>query len=209
MTTTRVVRTRLNNRTISLAVAKKNSIPTPKDFKEWTWKIALKKLNAKTAKAKKARAEFQKLAGYPVPNGSFRDLITGRVTKVTAKPSKAKTSKAKRKVVSTKADKLKSLEIFDLNKIIKPIKTSKKSSTSVTTPPSKDGSIDYTALAKAIVKEQQAQATAKADRTSRENADRYHSSMAEKRMNWNSMFPSEDSAIKPSSSFKKGEDEVK
>ena len=165
MTTTKVVRTRLHNRTISLAVAKKNSIPTPKDFKEWTWKVALKKLNAKTAKAEKARAEFQKLAGYPVPNGSFRDLITP--------------------------------------------KTSKKSPTSVTTPPSKDGSIDYTALAKAIVKEQQAQATAKADRTSRENADRYHSSMAERRMNWNSMFPSEDTAIKPSSSFKKGKDEVK
>ena len=202
MTTTKVVRTRLHNRTISLAVAKKNSIPTPKDFKEWTWKVALKKLNAKTAKAEKARAEFQKLAGYPVPNGSFRDLITGRVTKVTAKPSKAKPSKAKRKVVSTKADKLKSL------KVITP-KTSKKSPTSVTTPPSKDGSIDYTALAKAIVKEQQAQATAKADRTARENADRYHSSMAERRMNWNSMFPSEDTAIKPSSSFKKGKDEVK
>ena len=31
--------------------------------------------------------------------------------------------------------------LIDLNKIIKPIKTSKKSSTSVTTPPSKDGSI--------------------------------------------------------------------
>ena len=99
MTTTKVVRTRLNNRQVSYAVAKHNGHKVPKDFKEWTWKVALAFLNGKTKKAKVARVDFEKVAGYPVPDGSFRDLITGRVTKVT----KTKTSKKSKTSAKPKA----------------------------------------------------------------------------------------------------------
>ena len=81
MSTTKVVRTRLQNRTVSYAVAKHNGHKVPKDFKEWTWKTALTFLNGKSKKAKLSRTDFEKVTGYPVPDGSFRDLITGRTAK--------------------------------------------------------------------------------------------------------------------------------
>ena len=176
--TTKVVRTRLNNRTISYAVAKHLGIKIPKDFKQWTWAKALTILNGKSAKAKKARAEFEKLSGYPVPNGSFRDLITGRVAKATPKKSKKSTKK-----------------------------TSKKE-TKVSKTTSKDVGIDYKELAKEIIKQQSKAEADKSARASREANDRYHSEMEIKRMGWSGQFKSSDKAKKPSSAFKKGKDDI-
>ena len=189
-----VLRTRLNNRTISLAVAKNNGLKVPKDFKKWTWKEALKKLNANSAKAEKARAEFKELSGYPVPDGSFRDLITGRVAKATPKKSKK---------ISKKNSKKSSKVAKATKKEAKASKESSKKNSS----PSKDG-IDYDKLAKAIVKQQARAEADKSARASKEANDRYHSDMELKRMNWSSQFKGEDKAKKPSASFKKGKDDI-
>ena len=183
--TTKVVRTRLNNRTISYAVAKHLGIKIPKDFKQWTWAKALTILNGKSAKAKKARAEFEKLSGYPVPNGSFRDLITGRVAKATPKKSKKSTKKTSKKVAKA---------------------TKKETKVSKTT--SKDVGIDYKELAKEIIKQQSKAEADKSARASREANDRYHSEMEIKRMGWSGQFKSSDKAKKPSSAFKKGKDDI-
>jgi len=191
MPTTKVVRTRLNNRQVSYAVAKHNGHKVPKDFKDWTWKTALSFLNGKTKKAKLARVDFEKVAGYPVPDGSFRDLITGRVTKVT----KTKTSKKSKTSTTT-------------TKKPKASKSSKKNGKVVTVKqPIKDG-IDYKRLAREIVKAQASEKSEAEARASKEAIDRYTSEMEIKRLGWSSQFKSEDKAIKPSHVWVKGEDDI-
>ena len=190
MTTTKVVRTRLNNRQVSYAVAKHHGHKVPKNFKEWTWKTALTFLNGKSKKAKVARVDFEKVAGYPVPDGSFRDLITGRVTKVT----KTKTTKKSKTSTTT-------------TKKPKASKSSKNGKVVTVKPPVKDG-IDYKRLAREIVKAQASEKSEAEARASREAIDRYTSEMEIKRLGWSSQFKSEDKAIKPSHVWVKGEDQL-
>ena len=190
MTTTKVVRTRLNNRQVSYAVAKHNGHKVPKDFKEWTWKVALAFLNGKTKKAKLARVDFEKVAGYPVPDGSFRDLITGRT-------AKSKIRYAKKSETSTTT-----------TKKPKASKSSKKNGKVVTVkPPIKDG-IDYKRLAREIIKAQASEKSEAEARASKEAIDRYTSEMEIKRLGWSSQFKAEDKAIKPSHVWVKGEDQL-
>ena len=190
MSTTKVVRTRLQNRTVSYAVAKHNGHKVPKDFKEWTWKTALTFLNGKSKKAKLSRTDFEKVSGYPVPDGSFRDLITGRVTKVT----KTKTTK-KSKTSTTTTKKPKASKSSKNGKVV----TVKK--------PVKDG-IDYKRLAREIIKAQASETSEAEARASKEASDRYTSEMEIQRMGWSSQFKAEDKAIKPSHVWVKGEDQL-
>ena len=190
MNTTKVVRTRLNNRQVSYAVAKHNGHKVPKDFKDWTWKTALTFLNGKSKKAKVARVDFEKVAGYPVPDGSFRDLITGRVTKVT----KTKTTKKSKTSTTT-------------TKKPKASKSSKNGKVVTVKPPVKDG-IDYKRLAREIVKAQASEKSEAEARASREAIDRYTSEMEIKRLGWSSQFKAEDKANKPSHVWVKGEDQL-
>lgn len=190
MSTTKVVRTRLQNRTASYAVAKHNGHKVPKDFKEWTWKTALTFLNGKSKKAKLSRTDFEKVTGYPVPDGSFRDLITGRVTKVT----KTKTTK-KSKTSTTTTKKPKASKSSKNGKVV----TVKK--------PVKDG-IDYKRLAREIIKAQASEKSEAEARASKEASDRYTSEMEIRRLGWSSQFKAEDKAIKPSHVWVKGEDQL-
>lgn len=190
MSTTKVVRTRLQNRTASYAVAKHNGHKVPKDFKEWTWKTALTFLNGKSKKAKLSRTDFEKVTGYPVPDGSFRDLITGRVTKVT----KTKTTK-KSKTSTTTTKKPKASKSSKNGKVV----TVKK--------PIKDG-IDYKRLAREIIKAQASEKSEAEARASKEASDRYTSEMEIRRLGWSSQFKAEDKAIKPSHVWVKGEDQL-
>ncbi len=190
MSTTKVVRTRLQNRTASYAVAKHNGHKVPKDFKEWTWKTALTFLNGKSKKAKLSRTDFEKVTGYPVPDGSFRDLITGRVTKVT----KTKTTK-KSKTSTTTTKKPKASKSSKNGKVV----TVKK--------PIKDG-IDYKRLAREILKAQASEKSEAEARASKEASDRYTSEMEIRRLGWSSQFKAEDKAIKPSHVWVKGEDQL-
>ena len=190
MSTTKVVRTRLQNRTVSYAVAKHNGHKVPKDFKEWTWKTALTFLNGKSKKAKLSRTDFEKVAGYPVPDGSFRDLITGRVTKVT----KTKTTKKSKTSTTT-------------TKKPKASKSSKNGKVVSVKPPIKDG-IDYKRLAREIIKAQASETSEAEARASKEASDRYTSEMEIQRMGWSSQFKAEDKAIKPSHVWVKGEDQL-
>ena len=183
-------RTRLERRTHSYVACQHNGLKVPKDFKEWTWKKALKVLWGKSAKAENARVDFEKISGTPVPNGSFRDLITGRVAKATPKKSKKSKKISKKVAKATKKE----------TKVSK----AKKKETKVSKATSKDVGIDYDKLAKAIIKQQAQAESAKADRAYRESNDRYHSEMEIKRMGWSGQFKSEDKAIKPSSAFKRG-----
>ena len=189
MTTTKVVRTRLQNRTVSYAVAKHNGHKVPKDFKEWTWKTALTFLNGKSKKAKLSRTDFEKVAGYPVPDGSFRDLITGRT-------AKSKIRFAKKSETSTTT-----------TKKPKASKSSKNGKVVTVKKPIKDG-IDYKRLAREILKAQASEKSEAEARASKEASDRYTSEMEIKRMGWSSQFKAEDKAIKPSHVWVKGEDQL-
>tara|TARA_R110002020_G_scaffold213380_9_gene420161 strand:+ start:417 stop:1013 length:597 start_codon:yes stop_codon:yes gene_type:complete len=189
MTTTKVVRTRLQNRTVSYAVAKHNGHKVPKDFKEWTWKTALTFLNGKSKKAKLSRTDFEKVAGYPVPDGSFRDLITGRT-------AKSKIRFAKKSETSTTT-----------TKKPKASKSSKNGKVVTVKKPIKDG-IDYKRLAREILKAQASEKSEAEARASKEASDRYTSEMEIKRLGWSSQFKAEDKAIKPSHVWVKGEDQL-
>ena len=189
MSTTKVVRTRLQNRTVSYAVAKHNGHKVPKDFKEWTWKTALTFLNGKSKKAKLSRTDFEKVTGYPVPDGSFRDLITGRT-------AKSKIRFAKKSETSTTT-----------TKKPKASKSSKNGKVVTVKKPVKDG-IDYKRLAREIIKAQASETSEAEARASKEASDRYTSEMEIQRMGWSSQFKAEDKAIKPSHVWVKGEDQL-
>ncbi len=189
MSTTKVVRTRLQNRTVSYAVAKHNGHKVPKDFKEWTWKTALTFLNGKSKKAKLSRTDFEKVTGYPVPDGSFRDLITGRT-------AKSKIRFAKKSETSTTT-----------TKKPKASKSSKNGKVVTVKKPIKDG-IDYKRLAREILKAQASEKSEAEARASKEASDRYTSEMEIQRMGWSSQFKAEDKAIKPSHVWVKGEDQL-
>jgi len=206
MSTTKVVRTRLQNRTASYAVAKHNGHKVPKDFKEWTWKTALTFLNGKSKKAKLSRTDFEKVTGYPVPDGSFRDLITGRVTKVT----KTKTSKKSKKSKTSKysiADVVEKTLPTTTTKKPKASKSSKNGKVVTVKKPVKDG-IDYKRLAREIIKAQASEKSEAEARASKEASDRYTSEMEIRRLGWSSQFKAEDKAIKPSHVWVKGEDQL-